>query len=81
MKDNTDTLREFLRQHTISYPALLGGTFDDPFARAYLVDSTPTNLVIAPDGTVMFVGRGSASLERAVRTIADAERGAPRPTR
>jgi peroxiredoxin len=74
INDSPDTLKSFLAQHPLSYPVLLGGTFDDPFARSYNVRSAPRNLIIAPNGNVRFVGGGSMSLKRAVQIVASAQR-------
>jgi peroxiredoxin len=69
INDRPETLQRFLAQHPVSYPVLLGGTFDDPFARRYNVHLLPTNLIISPDGEIDFVGRGDMSLKGAVQTI------------
>jgi len=76
INDEPATLRRFLTQHPLSYPVLLGGTFDDSFARSYNVHLAPTNVVIAPDGKITFVGGGNMSLKGAVETIAHGQRTA-----
>ena len=76
INDEPETLRRFLAQHPLSYPVLLGGTFDDSFARSYNVHLAPTNVVIAPGGKIAFVGRGNMSLKGAVETIARGQRNA-----
>jgi thiol-disulfide isomerase/thioredoxin len=76
INDEPETLQRFLTQHPLSYSVLLGGTFDDSFARSYNVNLAPTNVVIAPDGKIAFVGRGNMSLKGAVETIARGQRSA-----
>jgi len=76
LNDEIETLQRFFTRHPISYPVLLGGSFDDSFARSYNVHLAPTNVVIAPNGTIAFVGRGNMSLKGAVETIARAQRKA-----
>ena len=73
MNDSPQTLRTFLAQQSLSYPVLLGGTFDDQFARSYGVHSAPADIVIAPHGDVRFVGVG-VSLKKAVQAVARAQR-------
>jgi thiol-disulfide isomerase/thioredoxin len=73
MNDSPQTLRRFLAQQPLSYPVLLGGTFDDQFARSYGVHSAPTDVVIAPNGEVCFVGAG-VSLKKAVQAVARGQR-------
>jgi thiol-disulfide isomerase/thioredoxin len=73
LNDEPETLRRFLTQHSVSYPVLLGGSFDDSFARSYNVHIAPTNIVIAPSGDIAFVGRGNMTLKGAVETIARAQ--------
>ena len=73
MNDSPQTLRRFLAQQPLSYPVLLGGTFDDQFARSYGVHSAPTDVVIAPNGEVRFVGAG-VSLKKAVQAVARGQR-------
>ena len=75
--DSPETLRKFLAQQPLSYPVLLGGSFDDPFARSYNVYGAPTNVIIAPNGDVRFVGVGLASLKRAVQTVASSQSSKP----
>jgi peroxiredoxin len=75
INDAPETLKKFLAQHPLSYPVLLGGTFDDPLARSYNVHSAPRNLIIGPDGEVRFVGGGLMSLKRAVQVVASGQRG------
>jgi peroxiredoxin len=75
INDTPETLKRFLEQHPLSYPVLLGGTFDDPFARSYNVHSAPRNLIISPDGEVRFVGGGPMSLKLAVQVVANGQRG------
>ena len=70
MNDSPETLKKFLAQQPLSYVVLLGGSFDDSFARAYNVHGAPTNVIIAPNGDVRFVGVGLISLKRAVQTVA-----------
>jgi peroxiredoxin len=74
VNDSPETLNTFLAQHPVSYPVLLGGSFDSAFARSYNVHVAPTNLVISPVGEVQFVGRGPMSLKTAVETIALGQR-------
>jgi thiol-disulfide isomerase/thioredoxin len=76
LNDELDTLQHFLTQHPVSYPVLLGGSFDDSFAHSYNVHLAPTNVIIAPTGNIAFVGRGNMSLKGAVETIARAQRRA-----
>jgi thiol-disulfide isomerase/thioredoxin len=76
INDEAETLQRFLAQHPLSYPVLLAGTFDDSFARSYNVHLAPTNVVIAPEGKITFVGRGTMSLKGAVETIARGQRTA-----
>jgi len=76
LNDEAQTLQRFLTQHPVSYPVLLGGSFDDSFARSYNVHLAPTNVVIAPSGNIAFVGRGNMSLKGAVETIAHGQRNA-----
>ena len=76
INDGPETLQRFLTQHPLSYPVLLGGTFDDSFARSYNVHLAPTNVVISPDAKIRFVGRGNMSLKGAVETIAHGQHGA-----
>lgn len=77
LNDSPEALRNFLAKQSVSYAILLGGTFDDRFARRYNVHIAPTNVVIAPDGEVRFVGVGQMSLKGAVQTIAHAQKSAP----
>lgn len=69
VNDERDTLTKFVGAHSITYPVLLGGSFDAPFAKAYEVHSAPANVVISPGGTVVFAGRGQMSLKDAVLQI------------
>jgi peroxiredoxin len=73
MNDSPETLRKFLAQQPLSYPVLLGGTFDDQFARSYGVHGAPADVVIAPNGEVRFVGAG-VSLKKAVQAVARGQR-------
>lgn len=77
INDSPETLKRFLTQHAISYPVLVGGTFDDPFARRYNVHGAPTNVAISPNGDVRFVGVGPMALKGAVETVARGQRSAP----
>ena len=79
INDSPETLRKFLAQRPLSYPVLLGGSFDDPFARSYNVCAAPTNVIIAPNGDVRFVGMGLASLKRAVQTVAGSKSESSKP--
>jgi len=76
INDEPATLERFLTQHPLSYPVLLGGSFEDSFAQSYNVHLAPTNVVIAPNGNIAFVGRGNMSLKGAVETVARAQRNA-----
>ena len=73
MNDSPQMLRKFLAQQSLSYPVLLGGTFDDQFAHSYGVHSAPADVVIAPNGEVRFVGAG-VSLKKAVQAVAMGQR-------
>jgi thiol-disulfide isomerase/thioredoxin len=69
VNDEPDTLTKFVGENSITYPVLLGGSFDAPFAKAYEVHTAPANIVISPDGIVVFAGRGPLSLKDAVLQI------------
>jgi thiol-disulfide isomerase/thioredoxin len=69
INDSPEELRKFLRKHLVSYPVVLGGSFDDSIARSYSVHSAPANVIIAPDGNIAFVGYSYRSLKRAVESI------------
>jgi peroxiredoxin len=73
INDSPQTLRKFLAQHPLSYPVLLGGNFDDQFARSYGVHSAPADVVIAPEGEIRFVGAG-VSLKKAVEAFVGGQR-------
>lgn len=72
MKDEPAAIEKFFLKYHLRYPVVLGGTFDEPVARAFNVSGCPTNVVIAPDGTVRFAGLGPQSLEAAARIIVNA---------
>jgi AhpC/TSA family len=42
INDSRETLKKFIAAKQLTYPILLGGTFDDAFARAYAVRSAPS---------------------------------------
>ncbi len=69
MNDSPQTVSKLLAQRPLSYSVLLGGTFDDQFARSYGVHSAPAHVVIDPNGEVRYVGIG-VSLDRAVQAVA-----------
>jgi hypothetical protein len=69
INDTPESLNKFVSKHSIEYPVLVGGGFDAPFATAYEVHSAPANIVISPEGAVLFAGRGPASLKGAVQVI------------
>ena len=66
LNDKPETLQKFVRGERIPYVVLVGGTFDDPTARAYNVQRAPTNVLIDPLGQVRFVG---TSLKAAVEAF------------
>lgn len=74
VNDNRSTLTQFVAERQLSYPVLIGGTFDDAFAHSYGIHVAPTNILIAPDGTVRFAGIGPHSLKSAVEMLAQFER-------
>jgi hypothetical protein len=69
VNDDRATLAKFVSARAITYLVLLGGTFESSFAKAYEAHSAPTNIVISPDGTVVFAGRGPTSLKEAVLQV------------
>jgi len=69
VNDTPQVLTKFVSEHSIPYPVLLGESFDAPFAEAYEVHSAPANIVISPDGAVLFAGSGPMSLKGAVQQI------------
>jgi peroxiredoxin len=75
VNDSPEVLRRFLTKHLVSYPVVLGGTFDESIARSYNVHLAPANVIIAPDGRIAFVGYSNLSLKGAVETVAHGWRG------
>ena len=69
VNDTPQALTKFVSEHAIPYPVLLGDSFDAPFAEAYEVHSAPANIVVSPNGAVVFAGRGPLSLKGAVQQI------------
>lgn len=74
INDSRETLTQFIARKQLTYPILLGGTFDDAFAHAYGVHSAPANVLIGPDRSVRFAGMGPQSLKSAVQTLAACQR-------
>jgi peroxiredoxin len=74
INDSRETLKKFIVAKQLTCPILLGGTFDDAFARAYDLNSAPVNILIAPDSGVRFAGMGPQSLKSAVQTLAACQR-------
>ena len=71
VNDDLVTVRKFAEEKQLPYVVLLGGTLDDPTARAYQVHVAPANVVVDPDGIVRFAGIGPMSLKAAVETVMD----------
>jgi peroxiredoxin len=69
LNDAPQVLTEFAANHSIRYPVLVGDNFNAPFAEAYEVRSAPTNIVVSPEGIVVYAGRGPLSLKGAVQQI------------
>jgi peroxiredoxin len=70
INDSRITLKQFVAQKQLTYPILLGGTFDEAFAHAYGIRSAPVNVLVAPDSSVRFAGIGPGSLKSAVQMLA-----------
>jgi len=69
VNDSREAVQNFREAQRLPYMVLLGGTLDDPTARAYAVDRVPANVVVDPEGMVRFVGVGPLSLKAAVETV------------
>jgi peroxiredoxin len=74
INDSRETLKQFVAEKQLTYPILLGGTFDETFAHAYGIRSAPVNILIGPDRSVRFAGMGPQSLKSAVQMLAACQR-------
>jgi len=68
MNDTADSIKQFSMREPIEFVNLLGGDYDGDFARKFNYFALRTDILVNPDGRVVFVGNGPNAL-RAAWTI------------
>ena len=65
MNDTAGTLTQFMDREKIAFLSLVGGPYDGDFARRFNYFALRTDIVVNPEGRVLFVGSGKGALNRA----------------
>ena len=73
MNDTADSMKQFAAREPIEFVNLLGGDYDGDFARTFNYFALRTDILVNPDGRIVFVGSGPNAL-RAAWTIFRANR-------
>jgi thiol-disulfide isomerase/thioredoxin len=58
VNDKREELQAFLRELALPYEVLIAGDLHDPVPAAYYVYGVPTNVIVGPDGSVLYVQVG-----------------------
>jgi len=62
MNDTSDSIKQFSTRERIEFVNLLGGHYDGDFARKFNYFALRTDILVNPDGRVVFVGSGPNAL-------------------
>ena len=65
MNDTAGTLKQFSTREPIEFVNLLGGDYDGKFAGEFNYFALRTDILVDPEGRVVFVGSGPSALSRA----------------
>lgn len=70
INDDAKTIEAFSLKHLVQFESLLGGTWDQgSIVENFAPSEIPTDLVIDPQGEIVFVGAGSESLRSALEFL------------
>jgi len=62
---NASEVRDYEKTHLLAFVSLVGGEWDGTFSKRYNVLPNGEDVVVAPNGTVVFVGQGADALKNA----------------
>jgi hypothetical protein len=73
MNDTAKTVTQFAERQEIEFLNVLGGAYDGDFARKFNYFSLRTDILVNPEGKVVFVGSGRNALGQAWRIFRDSQ--------